>query len=249
MPKAELIISSPIGISHIAQENVHVVSGQNTAITSQGDIQQTSQQHIQLNAQQGISLFSEQQGIKIYNAQSDLQLQSQSGRIEQIARQSIDIISTEDEIRISSPKKLVLTGESSQIELSSEGILLKTMGKFEVKAEQHLLLDGESTVFIPPNLCSQNFLELNYHWPDLEPMYKAPYVVVFENGQRFEGNLDEQGYAKIEGVPKNQSYEIWYGEDQRNIIIESPKESRISKMTKHDILEFETLLKQRISKN
>jgi type VI secretion system secreted protein VgrG len=62
-------------------------------------------------------------------------------------------------------------------------------------------------------------IELNFHWPNLEPMVRAPYSVVFADGTKINGALDDKGYAKIENAPDG-DWEVCFGEDARRARID-----------------------------
>ncbi|WP_180153261.1 MULTISPECIES: DUF2345 domain-containing protein, partial [unclassified Acinetobacter] len=85
------------------------------------------------------------------------EIQAQGDGADLIARKGIQIISTEDTVEIKASKKIVLTAGGSQIEISSAGVLPTTAGKFEVKAGQHLFLNGSkvniSLPFFPQSVC------------------------------------------------------------------------------------------------
>ncbi|NTZ69974.1 hypothetical protein FCI59_01410 [Pseudomonas protegens] len=59
-----------------------------------------------------------------------------------------------------------------------------------------------------------HWLELNLHYPNLEPVSGAAYRAVFSDGSQAEGNLDEEGFARLEGIPEG-PVKIYYGEDPR----------------------------------
>lgn len=58
------------------------------------------------------------------------------------------------------------------------------------------------------------WLELNLHYPNLEPVSGAAYRAVFSDGSQAEGSLDEEGFARLEGIPEG-PVKIYYGEDPR----------------------------------
>lgn len=107
-------------------------------------------------------------------------------------------------------------------------------------------MEGGERVEMPVyKIGQQNFMELNYHWEDLEPVKGAPYLVEFENGKRFEGFLNDEGYAKIDNIPIDSIYQIWYGEDQRNINIEIPNKPMLDNMTAQELADIEKFLLQK----
>ncbi|WMJ02691.1 hypothetical protein RBU55_14320 [Pseudomonas chlororaphis subsp. aurantiaca] len=59
-----------------------------------------------------------------------------------------------------------------------------------------------------------HWLELNLHYPNLEPVSGAAYRVIFSDGSQAEGSLDEEGFARLEGIPPGPA-KLYYGEDPR----------------------------------
>ncbi|MBX8575972.1 type VI secretion system tip protein VgrG [Pseudomonas cichorii] len=64
------------------------------------------------------------------------------------------------------------------------------------------------------------WLELNLHYDNLEPVPGASYRVEFADGSTREGVLDDDGFARLEDVPKG-SAKVYYGEDPRPFSRES----------------------------
>ena len=77
---------------------------------------------------------------------------AQADGMDFLAKQGIQIISTEDRIEITSPKEIVITAGGSQIKLDGSGIFPVTGGKFEVKAGQHLFTGGAKVSMKLPHL-------------------------------------------------------------------------------------------------
>ena len=85
-------------------------------------------------------------------AKGKFEVHTQSDGMDLLAKQGIQIISTEDRIEISSPKEIVITAGGSQIKLNGSGIFPTTGGKFEVKAGQHLFMGGANVNLSVPAL-------------------------------------------------------------------------------------------------
>ncbi|NAX45930.1 hypothetical protein CAG70_02790 [Photobacterium halotolerans] len=60
----------------------------------------------------------------------------------------------------------------------------------------------------------KEWLELKYCYKDNDPVQKAPFRVIFEDNSEITGELDEQGFARVERVQAG-SYQVLYGEDKR----------------------------------
>ncbi len=82
--------------------------------------------------------------MRAYAAKGKLELQAQDDAIEAIARKVIKIISTEDKIELSSAKEIDIKAGGSQLIVNGNGVFIKTGGKFESKAGQHIFLGGEN---------------------------------------------------------------------------------------------------------
>ncbi|EXB23400.1 rhs element Vgr family protein, partial [Acinetobacter baumannii 1437282] len=142
--KAMLLLSSPAGIGLSTNEDIH--------LSADGQINQFAGDSINLSTQKNLvahvsgkaSLFAAQNGIKQVAAKGKFEVQAQSDGMDLLAKQGIQIISTEDRIEITSPKEIVITAGGSQIKLDGSGIFPITGGKFEVKAGQHLFMGGAS---------------------------------------------------------------------------------------------------------
>ena len=61
---------------------------------------------------------------------------------------------------------------------------------------------------------SGNWLELNLHYGNLEPVSGAAYRVIFSDGSERQGSLDDEGFARLEDVPFGPA-KVYYGEDPR----------------------------------
>ncbi|MEB6479200.1 type VI secretion system Vgr family protein [Acinetobacter vivianii] len=142
--KAMLLLSSPAGIGLSTKEDIH--------LSADGQINQFAGDSINLSTQKNLiahvsgkaSLFAAQNGIKQVAAKGKFEALAQADGMDLLAKQGIQIISTEDRIEITSPKEIVITAGGSQIKLDGSGIFPITGGKFEVKAGQHLFMGGSS---------------------------------------------------------------------------------------------------------
>ncbi|MGF6092794.1 DUF2345 domain-containing protein, partial [Pseudomonas sp. 18173] len=83
---------------------------------------------------QGLSLFVRKLGLKLIANQGPVQIQAQNDRLELLARHGLDITSTEDEIRITAKKKILLNGGGSYFSLEQCGIESGTAGDYRVKS-------------------------------------------------------------------------------------------------------------------
>jgi len=215
--KALLLLNSPAGIGLSTSEDIHLsADGQINQIAGDS-INLSTQKNLVAHVQNRISLFAAQNGIKQVTAKGKFEVHAQSDGIDLLAKQGIQIISTEDRIEITSPKEIVFTAQGSQLKLNGSGIFPTTGGKFEVKAGQHLFMGGAKANSVLPHLPVMNLkpddLVLEYLHSDGSPVKGADFEVLLSDGSIRKGKLDALGKAVVSGVPAGKA-KIQYGEDQ-----------------------------------
>ncbi|KYQ80474.1 type VI secretion system protein [Acinetobacter sp. NRRL B-65365] len=215
--KALLLLNSPAGIGLSTSEDIHLsADGQINQIAGDS-INLSTQKNLVAHVQNRISLFAAQNGIKQVAAKGKFEVHAQSDGIDLLAKQGIQIISTEDRIEITSPKEIVFTAQGSQLKLNGSGIFPVTGGKFEVKAGQHLFMGGAKANSVLPHLPVMNLkpddLVLEYLHSDGSPVKGADFEVLLSDGSIRKGKLDALGKAVVSGVPAGKA-KIQYGEDQ-----------------------------------
>lgn len=215
--KALLLLNSPAGIGLSTSEDIHLsADGQINQIAGDS-INLSTQKNLVAHVQNRISIFAAQNGIKQVAAKGKFEVHAQSDGMDLLAKQGVQIISTEDRIEISSPKEIVITAGGSQIKLNGSGIFPTTGGKFEVKAGQHLFMGGAKANSVLPHLPVMNLkpddLVLEYLHSDGSPVKGADFEVLLSDGSIRKGKLDALGKAVVSGVPAGKA-KIQYGEDQ-----------------------------------
>ncbi|WDZ50124.1 type VI secretion system Vgr family protein [Acinetobacter vivianii] len=215
--KALLLLNSPAGIGLSSNEDIYLsADGQINQIAGDS-INLSTQKNLVAHVQNRISLFAAQNGIKQVAAKGKFEVHAQSDGIDLLAKQGIQIISTEDRIEITSPKEIVFTAQGSQLKLNGSGIFPTMGGKFEVKAGQHLFMGGAKANSVLPHLPVMNLkpddLVLEYLHSDGSPVKGADFEVLLSDGSIRKGKLDALGKAVVSGVPAGKA-KIQYGEDQ-----------------------------------
>ncbi|MGN5763862.1 DUF2345 domain-containing protein, partial [Acinetobacter calcoaceticus] len=195
--KAMLLLSSPAGIGLSTNEDIH--------LSADGQINQFAGDSINLSTQKNlvahvsgkVSLFAAQNGIKQVAAKGKFEVQAQSDGMDLLAKQGIQIISTEDRIEITSPKEIVITAGGSQIKLDGSGIFPTTGGKFEVKAGQHLFMGG-AKVEAPERKFNSSPCYLTFEIVDLEgkPAKNVEYIAFRADGSQQTGRTNAAGQTQ-----------------------------------------------------
>ncbi|ENX23275.1 hypothetical protein F892_02522 [Acinetobacter vivianii] len=215
--KALLLLNSPAGIGLSTSEDIHLsADGQINQIAGDS-INLSTQKNLVAHVQNRISLFAAQNGIKQVTAKGKFEVHAQSDGIDLLAKQGIQIISTEDRIEITSPKEIVFTAQGSQLKLNGSGIFPVTGGKFEVKAGQHLFMGGstakQNLPILPALSIPKNLLEFRKVYADGTPSPNIPYTIHLPDGTTQQGKTDSNGMA-FYSDQKNGRAVIEYGDDR-----------------------------------
>ncbi|OEC92753.1 type VI secretion system Vgr family protein [Acinetobacter sp. YK3] len=215
--KALLLLNSPAGIGLSSNEDIHLsADGQINQIAGDS-INLSTQKNLVAHVQNRISLFAAQNGIKQVAAKGKFEVHAQSDGIDLLAKQGIQIISTEDRIEITSPKEIVFTAQGSQLKLNGAGIFPVTGGKFEVKAGQHLFMGGstakQNLPILPALSIPKNLLEFRKVYADGTPSPNIPYTIHLPDGTTQQGKTDSNGMA-FYSDQKNGRAVIEYGDDR-----------------------------------
>ncbi|ENW96334.1 hypothetical protein F903_02104 [Acinetobacter sp. NIPH 298] len=200
--EAILLLSSPNGIGLSTPEDIHLSADGQLNQFAGDSINLSTQKNLIAQVSQKISLFSAQSGIKQVAAKGKFEIQAQSDGLDIFAKAGIQIISTEGSIHFIAKKKIVMVGDSSQLEINGGGISPTTGGKFECKAGQHLFNGGSSVNLSVPQLPvygEKNHHNLRYLLKDKEdiPFAHHKYIAFMPNGEKLEGLTDENGYTQL----------------------------------------------------
>ena len=212
--KALLLLSSPNSIGLSTAEDIHLSADGQINQLAGDSINLSTQKNFIAQAQNRISLFTAQSGIKQVAAKGKFELHAQADGMDLLAKQGIQIISTEDRIEITSPKEIVLTAGGSQIKINSSGISPTTGGKFEVKAGQHLFMGGAQVTnnipFLPAVSDGNYLLEFDVrHKISNELLESAPtFSLIDSKGNVRTGDVPKDGIVRITSNDKEEKYTI-----------------------------------------
>ncbi len=136
---------------------------------------------------QALSVFVRKAGIKLFANKGAISVQAQNDLMELLAQKSIEITSTEDEIKITAKKKITLNGGGSYIRLDACGIEAGTPGEYNVKAGYYgrkpkAKLTPELMAFpvIKSEDFNQSFILLDENTG--QPLINWPYELELESG-------------------------------------------------------------------
>ena len=227
--EARLQLSSPAGIAATTPANAILAAGNTGAITAGQDINFGAQGNQFYAIKTGISLFTygkannagkpnQETGIRLHAASGKLGSQSQSDETRLTADKAVTVASVAAGINVAAKNHVLMTAQGAYLRLEGGNIMLHGPGKIEFKASLKEWAGPASASPVLPHLPnpadSNNFLELNYRWDDMQPMVGAPYLVKFADGTSLKGKLDAKGHARLEHTPDSVAV-VTYGEDER----------------------------------
>ena len=208
---AQVVVGSSTGVAVVAEQSIHLNSNEHIALTSGQDVSLAVGERLFASAKQGISLFTQSKGARLFAGKDKIELQAQDGGLDAIARQNIQIISTEDKIEITSPKEIILTAGGSQLKINSGGVFITTGRKFEVKAAEHKFQEGANVGMAIPLLVKSGQYNLTYKVRDKETQEVLPftkYVLTNELGHSYYGETDEDGLTKTIYSDKEETFSL-----------------------------------------
>ena len=133
LKSAVLLLSAPKGIALSSGHHLQLAAEGNLIANAGRDAALSVVRRLFIGVGEGVSLFVRKLGLKLIANQGAVQIQAQNDRLELLARQGLEITSTEDEIHITAKKRIVLNGGGSYITLAPSEVELGS-GEFIIKA-------------------------------------------------------------------------------------------------------------------
>ncbi|WP_145542180.1 type VI secretion system Vgr family protein [Yersinia alsatica] len=134
LKEAVAVLSAPKGIALSSGKHLQLAAERNLMFSAGADTDMGVVKRLFIGVGEGLSLFVRKMGIKIIANQGPITIQAQNDQLQLLARQGLEITSTEDEISIVAKKKITLNAGGSYITLDPYKIELGTNGDFVVKA-------------------------------------------------------------------------------------------------------------------
>jgi type VI secretion system secreted protein VgrG len=132
-----IAISGPAGVIMATQESLAFGAEKNADLITAADTNFSAGGKTTVRATQGVSIFSNDGGIRQIAARGDVRTEAQDGSLEQLAKKVLELISTTDWINLKARKGVRIYGGGSELTISEDGIIGKTVGKSHVYAGDH----------------------------------------------------------------------------------------------------------------
>lgn len=212
-----LVLSSPAGIAATTPNSTHLHSGRNATITASRHHSVAAGHSFLVSALQKVSLFAHKAGMKLFAGRGKVEIQAQSDALDLIAERELRVFSTQETVKISAPKEILLTAGGSYIQISEKGVEIGTKGNTTVKTSNFDIKGPASKPYIPLALPRADL--------DLEPIPRAftvalkpalgdkvysnePFTLYEDGVEVMKGMTDSNGNLSFSRNPDAKEYKV-----------------------------------------
>ena len=213
LTQAAILLSAPKGVAIASGEHLQLAASKNLIANAGNHADIGVVKNMFIGVGQALSVFVRNAGIKLFANKGAISVQAQNDLMELLAQKSIEITSTEDEIKITAKKKITLNGGGSYIRLDACGIEAGTPGEYNVKAGYYgrkpkAKLTPELMAFpvIKSEDFNQSFILLDENTG--QPLINWPYELELESGLKMSGITDENGNTELISSDKEEVVNI-----------------------------------------
>jgi len=209
-----ILASAPRGIALTSGKHLQTAASRNLIANAGENMDVSVVKRFTAAAGQNASVFVRKLGMKLFANQGPAIFQAQNDTMELLARQGLDIVSSEDEIHITAKKKITLNAGGSYITLDPYRIELGTKGDFTIKsAHADLLAPARMLATHPQYPKLESTQRLRIHIPQAPNAPQAawagmPYKLYADGELLQQGVLDDSGYLTVEHQVVTQQYRL-----------------------------------------
>ncbi|HCP6091076.1 TPA: type VI secretion system tip protein VgrG, partial [Escherichia coli] len=212
LTQAAILLSAPKGVAIASGEHLQLAASKNLIANAGNHADIGVVKNMFIGVGQALSVFVRKAGIKLFANKGAISVQAQNDLMELLAQKSIEITSTEDEIKITAKKKITLNGGGSYIRLDACGIEAGTPGEYNVKAGYY---GRKPKAKLTPELMAFPVIESGefnakflFTDDDGLPYANTKYIACFSDGTQKEGITDENGYTENFNTDSKQTIDV-----------------------------------------
>ncbi|EJQ7865936.1 type VI secretion system tip protein VgrG [Escherichia coli] len=212
LTQAAILLSAPKGVAIASGEHLQLAASKNLIANAGNHADIGVVKNMFIGVGQALSVFVRKAGIKLFANKGAISVQAQNDLMELLAQKSIEITSTEDEIKITAKKKITLNGGGSYIRLDACGIEAGTPGEYNVKAGYY---GRKPKAKLTPELMAFPVIESGefnakflFTDDDGLPYTNTKYIACFSDGTQKEGITDENGYTENFNTDSKQTIDV-----------------------------------------
>lgn len=214
LKQAVAVLSAPDGIALTSGKHLQLSARQNLMFSAGVDADMGVMKRLFIGVGEGLSVFVRKLGMKLIANQGPVTIQAQNDQMQLLARQGLEITSTEDEIHIVAKKKIILNAGGSYITLDPCKIELGTNGDFNVKSSDFdysgpAKMDASHPEYPPLQGNVKQSLYFSVpQAPNAEGMSWAgmPYTLYADGNVVKKGVLDNHGRVDVDHQVVTQEY-------------------------------------------
>ncbi|MGE8160348.1 type VI secretion system Vgr family protein [Paraburkholderia sp. NPDC080076] len=207
---AGIALSTPRSTHIAADQQVNIVSGQNTHIATG--------KSLVASVAQRISLFVQNAGMKLFAAKGKVEIQAHSDNIELTAQKTLRLLSATEKIEAAANQEILLTSGGAYIRIAGGNIEIHAPGNIDIKGSQHSFNGPASATYPLPALPTSRYdTAMQYLYHDNEPVQGAKYTATLSDGSTRQGTLDAQGRMSLKDVPVG-PVKVELGPDARSYV-------------------------------
>jgi len=139
LQSAAVLISAPMGVALTSGEHLQLAAKQNLMMNAGNNADIGVMKNLFIGAGEALSMFVHKQDAKLIANQGKVNIEAQNNTMALTARQTLTITSSEDEIVITTPKKLTLNGGGSYLTLDASKIEHGSSGDMTIKCTNYLV--------------------------------------------------------------------------------------------------------------
>ncbi|WP_116614464.1 type VI secretion system Vgr family protein [Paraburkholderia unamae] len=194
----DIAISSAANVHMAASASSHIASGHHTAFTAGKHLSVATGQSFFASVRSKIAFYAKK--AMTFVTPGPVRIQSQADNVDLIARKVLNLLSEQDEIRLTG-RRIVLNGSGTQFVIGPEGVIGKTNGVFLVHAASHATSDPEDVPVKTPitDIADAKVVD-HYVLPDSGSglaMSSQRYRIRLDDGQLIEGVSSERGETSL----------------------------------------------------
>ena len=212
LTQAAILLSAPKGVAIASGEHLQLAASKNLIANAGNHADIGVVKNMFIGVGQALSVFVRKAGIKLFANKGAISVQAQNDLMELLAQKSIEITSTEDEIKITAKKKITLNGGGSYIRLDACGIEAGTPGEYNVQAGYY---GRKPKAKLTPELMAFPVIESGefnakflFTDDDGLPYANTKYIACFSDGTQKEGITDENGYTENFNTDSKQTIDV-----------------------------------------
>ncbi|WP_044060877.1 type VI secretion system Vgr family protein [Escherichia coli] len=212
LTQAAILLSAPKGVAIASGEHLQLAASKNLIANAGNHADIGVVKNMFIGVGQALSVFVRKAGIKLFANKGAISVQAQNDLMELLAQKSIEITSTEDEIKITAKKKITLNGGGSYIRLDACGIEAGTPGEYNVKAGYY---GRKPKAKLTPELMAFPVIESGefnakflFTDDDGLPYANTKYIACFSDGTQKEGITDENWYTENFNTDSKQTIDV-----------------------------------------